>query len=193
MAIRRRRTTKDTVTARNAVVSSSLWDKEGGRATLRNRGTAYPYGFPVSQGRTYWRRICRNLWFLWIAVIIGLTTLPWSNYSGHPHWDKIVWIPFVGGELVWWEILGNVALFVPFGFLLAFWLGRYSSLRVCLLAIGLAGLLSGTVEYFQVFCHERFPSANDFCANLAGAVVGMRVAFASTRWETGKHEVGRSR
>lgn len=119
----------------------------------------------------------RRLWFLWVTVIVGVTTLPWSNYTGHAHWDNIVWIPFAGRKLVLLDILGNVVLFVPFGLLLARWLEGLPKRQIVVLAFVLAGLVSGSVEFFQIFCHERFPSTTDLGTNLAGALIGVWVAI----------------
>jgi glycopeptide antibiotics resistance protein len=121
----------------------------------------------------------QTLWFLWTVVIGAVTTLPWSNYVGHPHWDKVSWIPLYGRPPVVSDIIGNVVLFVPFGLFLAFWLANRPKWQLCLMVLALAGLVSGSAEYFQVFCHNRFPSATDFCANLLGALFG--AGFAQLR------------
>ena len=56
--------------------------------------------------------------FLWLVVIAGATTLPWSNYVGHSHWGHVRWIPFRDDPLIMGDLALNVVLFMPFGFLL---------------------------------------------------------------------------
>ncbi len=58
------------------------------------------------------------LFLLWTAVIVDVTTLPWSDYTGHSHWDHVRWMLSCERSLVATEIVLSVILFVPFGFLL---------------------------------------------------------------------------
>ncbi len=120
----------------------------------------------------------RGLWWAWVMLIIAVTTLPWSNVQGHAHWDRVVWIPF---QEVWAtprflvNTLANVVLFVPFGYGYA----RTQAgkiMRTLLAVIGLAALLSVSVELFQVYCHNRFPSMTDVTANLLGTALGAMLA-----------------
>jgi len=74
------------------------------------------------------------------------------------------------GHLEW---LANVALFVPFGFLLTFITRRWW-------VAPLGGILfSAAIELIQrQFLPERFASAADVAANGIGAIVGAFVALA---------------
>ena len=111
-----------------------------------------------------------TLWLIAIAVILAAATMPWSNYVGHSHWDHVNWIPFFDHPLL--EILGNVALFLPFGYF--FPRARQgASLKVRVLPIIIGAMLSTGVEFFQVYTHSRFPSTTDICANLLGAIIGL--------------------
>lgn len=114
-----------------------------------------------------------KFWLVWIVVILGLTTLPWENYTGHSHWDLVRWIPFSDQSLGLPDILANVVLFVPFGYFLRWALPRSSPQRVWILTLLVAAMLSASVEFFQVYCHNRIPSATDICSNLLGAVLGV--------------------
>ena len=49
--------------------------------------------------------------------------MPWSDFKGHSHWGLVRWIPFGDHRLALSEIVGNVALFLPFGLLLFYGCG----------------------------------------------------------------------
>lgn len=112
------------------------------------------------------------LWFMWIAAIVGFTTMPLSNYVGHAHWDQVSWVPFYDQRLNLADILGNVALFFPFGYFFPRGLHGPSQ-RIWGLPILTAATLSTAVECFQVYTHNRTPSTTDICANLLGAMLGL--------------------
>jgi len=118
----------------------------------------------------------RILWFLWLVVIFGLTVLPLSNFVGHSHWDLVTWIPYSEHHLAIEDIVGNIALFLPFGFFLSRSLPTSSRNRVSLLAVVMAAVLSTAVEFFQVYCHNRNPSTTDICNNALGAGLGVWLA-----------------
>ena len=113
-----------------------------------------------------------KLWLIWIVVILGSTTMPWTNYAGHSHWDMVRWIPFYDHPLAPSDVLANVGLFVPFGLFLGRALPGSSPKRVWVLTLLTAAALSTSVEFFQVYCHNRTPSTTDICTNLLGAVFG---------------------
>ena len=53
--------------------------------------------------------------FLTIIAVTGA----W-DFLDHPHWYKVSWIPFATGVVRPLDILANVALYVPLGFVLSF-------------------------------------------------------------------------
>jgi glycopeptide antibiotics resistance protein len=108
------------------------------------------------------------LWFMGIATIVGFTTMPLSNYVGHSHWDHVSWVPFYDQRLNLPDILGNVALFFPFGYFFPRVLHGLSLKRIWGLPILTAATLSTAVECFQVYTHNRIRSTTDICANLLG-------------------------
>lgn len=115
-----------------------------------------------------------KLWLIWLGVILGFTTMPWKNYVGHSHWDQVRWIPFYDHPLtLLYDILPNMVLFVPFGFFLGQALFGSSPKRVWILTLVMAATLSTSVEFFQVYCHNRVPSTTDICSNLVGAAFGV--------------------
>ena len=78
-----------------------------------------------------------------------------------------------GGRLTWTEteVLANVALFVPLGFLLAVALGRvWPAVTLCLLT-------SALVEYAQLrVVTSRVPTMDDVVHNTMGGVIGALLA-----------------
>ena len=71
------------------------------------------------------------------------------------------------------DIVLNVFLFVPFGFLLMLAGSAPPSARRVTSTLVLAAALSISAEYFQVYCHNRIPSATDVCTNILGAGLGI--------------------
>jgi glycopeptide antibiotics resistance protein len=119
---------------------------------------------------------------LWaISAIIGICadTLPASDFVGHPHWRKVVWVPFTGAPFSLLDIIENVLLLVPFGFfgMLSGYAGR-SKVRLVI-----AGMLLGAAgEFYQVFCHNRYPSITDLLCNTTGAFIGAVLGTVGTPW-----------
>ena len=113
------------------------------------------------------------LWLIWVVVILGFTTMPWSNYVGHSHWALVRWIPFYDHTIAISDVLANMVLFVPFGFFLGRVLPPSSSKTVWIVTLLTAVMLSTSVEFFQVYCHNRHPSTTDIGTNVLGAVFGV--------------------
>lgn len=116
-----------------------------------------------------------------VALIVMATTMPWSWYFvGHAHWANVEWVPF-SRRVRPDDFILNVLLFVPFGFTAVRVLevddhapgGR--RVPVAGLIVVAAGLLSLSVELFQVYCHGRMPTSVDVISNTLGAWLGTRV------------------
>ena len=113
-------------------------------------------------------------WALAAAAILVLTLWPPDAFRAHGHWERISWVPFADPWGKPWELVANVLLFAPFGYLGTRALGAG---RRAALAVALCGLaLSLAVETAQIFAHDHFPSATDVVANLLGAGAGAAVA-----------------
>jgi glycopeptide antibiotics resistance protein len=113
----------------------------------------------------------RLVWIGWSLVIALALSWPWKNFVGHAHWAKVQWIPFGERPLSGLDIAANVVLFVPFGYACARWRPAKRTRAIAEAALW-ALLLSAAGEFFQVFCHNRFPSLTDVCTNCAGATMG---------------------
>ena len=119
-----------------------------------------------------------NVWHCCVLIIVVILTYPWTDFVGHAHWDVVIWIPFrdvLHSLRRALDALANIALYVPFGF-------SYVQSRVHVRKGGvvkvalLAALLSVSCEFYQVFCHSRFPSMTDVTSNLAGGVIGAAIS-----------------
>jgi VanZ family protein len=88
----------------------------------------------------------------------------------------------LGGS--WADVYSNIALFIPWGFLLAICLQKRGSSwwRTLLLAMITAVCLSGTVEFLQLFAPKRSISVVDLMTNTLGSVVGALVGWPLARW-----------
>ncbi|MGC4098802.1 MAG: VanZ family protein [Nitrospira sp.] len=119
------------------------------------------------------------LWLILAALSIS-PLFPLSNYVGHPHWDLIRWIPFQDFSFtrnMLKDVIGNILWFMIFGYLLRYQLdGGWRSLRAMTTIVIVAGVISLSVEFFQVFCHNRIPSMTDVMCNMLGAGLGGYVA-----------------
>ncbi len=121
----------------------------------------------------------RKLWILWVLVIVFVSTMPWSDFQGHSHWDLVRWIPFHDDPptpRTLFDVVGNLLLYMPFGYL-------YVRYRLCLNGMVflrvtlLAALFSVGGELFQVFTHYRIASVTDVCSNVIGAAIGVAIAM----------------
>jgi glycopeptide antibiotics resistance protein len=105
---------------------------------------------------------------LWLIVIaIAAVTFPW-DWQDHSHWNKVAWVPFRTGIVRPIDLLINVTLFFPLGFLLP-----SNSTRSRFATALVAGLMLSTLmELTQVWSHVRFPSATDIVMNVLGSLIG---------------------
>jgi glycopeptide antibiotics resistance protein len=123
-----------------------------------------------------WRVLRHRVAFgVWTAIIF-VTTVPWTDLVGHTHWGKVQWIPFVSPPVRLLDVVGNLLLYVPFGYQLI--LASPPRLRGWH-AAAIAGVLSFAVEWSQLYSHSRFPSTQDLLCNVSGAWLG--AAWADRR------------
>ena len=93
------------------------------------------------------------------------------------------WIPFQDASFslrFFIDLIGNVMLYVPFGYLYV--RSRpILSIEIILWAILSASLLSVSTEIVQVFSHNRIPSMTDVCSNIIGASLGVALQIAMSK------------
>jgi glycopeptide antibiotics resistance protein len=115
------------------------------------------------------RIVCARLAFGAWVVLIAAATVPWTSFVGHTHWQKVQWVPFISPPVRPLDILGNILLYVPFGYGIM----RASPLRIrARHAVAIASVLSLAVEWSQLYSHSRFPSVQDIACNALGAWLG---------------------
>ena len=114
-------------------------------------------------------RVSRFGLILSIGLIIYIV-FPWRSYQEHAHWQRIQWLPFISPPVRLRDIIGNIVLYVPFGFFSAASTRRRDIWKwgmAYAVALGLA------TEFTQVFSHRRFPSMQDVLMNCLGAALGI--------------------
>ena len=125
--------------------------------------------------RPFWR----TLLFLCLTSVLLAISFPWSKFDGTPHWDRIQWIPFAHLSFhptVLFETAANVLAFIPIGYLMVRSLSP--GIRHPLVLALLLGLCSSaSVEFYQLFCHERTPATTDLLTNAGGTVFGAWIAL----------------
>ncbi len=119
----------------------------------------------------------RVLWALFSLFIVYGTTFPFSfdleALSITEMQRRVNWSPFSGLP----DMVQNILLFMPFGFLGYFSLIHKSS-RLRKLAIVLLGAgLSLSVEFLQIFSGNRWPALADLLTNTAGTAVGLTMGL----------------
>lgn len=142
-------------------------------------------------------------WFYALFVCYGVTMPlhPDLTRSGFRHrWKHAERVPFLNSEgrrLSLGDAMGNILLFVPFGFFLHSWRlsrrtetagsfrGQINISQSLLTALA----FSGAIECGQLFLDGRVTSINDIINNLIGALIGIRLAAAhpglvANTWDT---------
>jgi glycopeptide antibiotics resistance protein len=141
--------------------------------------------------RRYQAKQSLILLLTWTTVIVMTGILPLHNFVGHAHWQYVKWIP-TAEDLASWkylldigtDIVANTALFFPLGYLLTRLRDNRNLLSQLFFAAALGGALSVGIEYYQVYCHNRFPSIFDVITNVAGSVFGARFAHFKVAYDT---------
>jgi VanZ family protein len=134
----------------------------------------------------------QGLLLRWLLLALGLviygSIFPFEFYSP----EKVSWGVLLRGSLLQGrslgDILGNVALFVPYGFLgTLFALGARQRVLAFVVVVLSGGLLATLSQVFQLFVVARDPALADAVWNLIGMAIGGGVgwAMASSRLELG--------
>ncbi len=116
-----------------------------------------------------------------VAAIVYATLYPWSGWRS----PGVPVLSFLWGPWPrWWtvfDVIANVAAYLPIGFLLTAWLAQRAALRpgpAAAVAAVAATALSLGLESLQMLLPERVPSPLDLLANAAGATAGALFAAA---------------
>jgi VanZ family protein len=124
-------------------------------------------------------RDTRRLALASVVAGIGAVTLIPVHAASHARRLGSVAQSFVQGSSVvhLYDIAQNLALFIPFGFVIA--LGNAGKGRIRLRAGLLAFALSAVIECAQAWLPGRYPSAWDVVFNALGGATG---AWLALRW-----------
>jgi glycopeptide antibiotics resistance protein len=128
-------------------------------------------------------RLWRLLWVAAILFVVYASTLPFAFVSDagtvHAHWVEAIQRSASSGsaDLSKADVLQNVLLFVPLGFLGVASVARTRRFGALLIAVGAAAGLSAASEVLQLFTVDRLTSLWDLWANVAGAALGGVVYF----------------
>jgi glycopeptide antibiotics resistance protein len=109
------------------------------------------------------------------AVAAFAVDWPWGDLQNHTHWAKVGWIPFVSPPVRPMDVVQNLLLFAPFGFVAAT-ASRHSRPRALLRATLLTAIIAFAGEASQLYSHTRFPSATDLACNVIGATLAAAAA-----------------
>jgi glycopeptide antibiotics resistance protein len=99
-------------------------------------------------------------------------SFPWKSFTPRPQWSRVHLVPFTDPADRPRDVIANIALFVPFGYL---YVRRGSWWR----AIAIATVVSVIAEATQLFSTDRFPSATDVTAGVVGTVLGAIVSLVA--------------
>lgn len=125
----------------------------------------------------------RLLWALFSLFVVYGTTFPFSFHLEWGYWrwalGRINWLVLGGapGNPNISDIVQNILLFIPFGFLGYFSLVFKSSLLKRLGVVAAGAALSVSVEFLQMFSGTRYPAVSDVVFNTVGSAVGLALAL----------------
>jgi len=117
---------------------------------------------------------------LLIAVLIGYGSLYPLHFAADPHWQQEAIALFTAPPLRMsrGDLVGNVLLFAPYGFVAALWRTRT---RLALLLL-LGALLALGLQLAQLWVPSRVAALNDVIANVAGMLLGVGAAWLARRF-----------
>lgn len=146
------------------------------------------------RGGDWLRELAVGALFVWSLVVVRLTFFPLIIIF-YDWYGRANLIPFASLtqliqetpiEVATRNIVGNVALFVPFGVLLPL---LFEPLRRPWSLIWRVGAISVAIELLQVFTRARTIDIDDVILNTAGGTLGLGVFVVTGgllgRWETG--------
>lgn len=131
------------------------------------------------------REIVNLLFFISVMAIIGLTLFPLEIATGSEYHSPNNFVPFASiNELInhfyfmvpLKNILGNIVLFVPLGFILSLKFKQINNL----LSVVLIGIFSSTlIEFTQLLLPNRAFDVDDIILNILGSMIGFLILKVS--------------
>jgi glycopeptide antibiotics resistance protein len=111
---------------------------------------------------------------VWTAIVVA-GVVPWGSWAGHPHVDRIEWVPF-STFVRPRDIVLNVLLYIPVGAFMPAARRFRGGWQFIAAAVLYGFTLSLVTEATQVFSHRRYPGMTDIVTNTAGAAIGALLA-----------------
>ena len=108
------------------------------------------------------------LWWYWIPLV-WIVSSPWVGFTREPQWKRVHLVPFSDPADSVTDVIGNVLMFVPFGYSAA---RRPGTIRSIAFAVSAAAVVSVAAEATQLFSTKRYPSATDVVMAMTGAGLG---------------------
>lgn len=150
---------------------------------------------PVSDRREW----LLGIFFLYIVTLAAITVVPNSvSSAGGSGSEAINLVPIVHSIRTFlpsrnaspesirfwtWNILGNILLFLPFGFLLPLISSRFTTLKQVALAGALLSIGIESIQFLSRYFHiHRSVDIDDFLFNTLGACIGYLLIAALGRF-----------
>jgi VanZ family protein len=158
----------------------------GPHAARQHLGLNAPAGPAAGPARPR-KSTARLLWAMFALFVVYGTTFPfkfdvgWHGFLREA--QRINWRPLGGtaGNLQVSDLVQNVLLFMPFGFLGYFSLVYKSSWGRKALVVLMGMSLSACVEFLQIFSPVRYPALSDVLTNTLGTAAGVLLGMTFKR------------
>ena len=123
---------------------------------------------PVMQNRSNYLFL-----FLYLLFIIYGSLFPLAGWRTPEHGLLVVWQQALGQHLFRSDLLTNILVYCPLGFLLVpICSKRFGTFATIMASITLGALLSFSMEYIQLFLPARTSSAVDLLLNIVSTAIG---------------------
>jgi glycopeptide antibiotics resistance protein len=126
-------------------------------------------------------RLARAVLGYYLAVVAVIVLVPFEFVTP----DRLAWVWVMDVQ----DLVANVLLFIPFGFL--YRLANRRAAAGVLGALAVGALASGAIEFVQMWAPHRYASPIDVLANTLGAGVGAQLCIVLARRLNASALVGR--
>ncbi len=161
-------------------------------------GPRFPVSPRADSHQSKWSSAPSLFTLVIVLAIVFLSVFPWVEWR---HVPSPPWSFLSDSWPRYWtlrDLLSNIVAYVPLGFFLAILCSRpvdqlSNSKRIVadlVVAIGLASLLSFSLECLQTYLPNRIPSKLDWLANTGGACLGAITAVMGTQWLRHRMDAG---
>lgn len=126
--------------------------------------------------------------FRFLLLIIALITYgslyPFKFSGQHPEiTETLSWLLNVSLHTTRSDIIANILLFVPYGFVARFYINSHKKrFQSAVWVVIFGGLLAFTLQYLQFFLPARVPSSGDALFNVFGIIIGLIFSHLLTQY-----------